>query len=353
MIRPDACKEVSWHARTVGPRGEMGVRFTVFRLAMALALLLLAALRGAEAQQAAKVPRIGLLMPVSPDAAAANIRGFQEGLRDLGYVEGRSIAFEYRYARGRDDALAGFASELVRLNVDVILTWGTPATRAAKQATATIPIVIGAIADPIGTGIVTNLARPGGNVTGVTSISSQIEVKRLEALKEFRPQIARVATIWNPSNPVSALILKQTQAAAEALRIEILPVGVKSARELDGAFASIRERRPDALSVQPEVFLLDQRTRILAFAAASGIPAVYGYREFVDAGGLMFFGPNWPDLFRRSASYVDRILKGAKPADLPIEQPTKFELVINAKAAKALGLTIPPPLLLRADQIID
>ena len=187
----------------------------------------------------------------------------------------------------------------------------------------------------------------------MTSISLELEAKRLELLKAVRPQIARVATIWNPSNPVSALILKQTQAAAETLRLELLPVGVKAPREFADAFAAIARHRPDVLSVQPEVLLLDQRTRILAFVAANGMPAVYGYREFVDAGGLMFYGPHWPDLFRRSASHVDKILKGAKPGDLPIEQPTKFEFVINMKTAKALGLTVPQSVLLRADQVIE
>jgi putative ABC transport system substrate-binding protein len=292
-------------------------------------------------------------MPVSPDAAANNVEAFRQGLRDLGYVEGRSVALEYRYARGRDETLAGLAIELVRLNVDLIVTWGTPATRAAKQATTSIPIVMAAIADPIGTGIVTNLGRPGGNVTGVTSISLDLEAKRLELLKTVRPQIVRVATIWNPSNPVSALILKQTQAAAETLRIELLPVGVKAAEEFADGFAAIARHRPDALSVQPEVLLLDHRTRILAFVAANGLPAIYGYREFVDAGGLMFYGPHWPDLFRRSATHVDRILKGSRPGDLPIEQPTKFEFVVNLKAARALGLTVPQTLLLRADQVIQ
>ena len=321
--------------------------------ATVLLALLLPAPLPASARPPTKIPRIGLLMPVSPDAAAVNIEAFRRGLRDLGYVEGRSVSFEYRYARGRDDALPGLATELVGLKVDLILTWGTPATRAAKQATATIPIVMGAIADPTGTGIVTNLTRPGGNVTGVTSISLELEAKRLELLKAVRPRIVRVATLWNPSNPVSALMLKQTQAAAETLRVEILPVGVKSTSEFADAFATIARHRPDALNVQPEVFLLDQRTRILDFAAASGMPAVYGYREFVDAGGLMFYGPHWPDLFRRSASYVDKILKGTRAGDLPIEQPTKFELVINLKAAKALGLSIPEAVLQRADRILE
>ena len=320
---------------------------------LVLAVGILTAPLGADAQRPAKVPRIGVLMPVSTDAAAPNLEAFRQGLRDLGYVEGRNIAFEYRHARGWDGALPGFATELVRLNVDLILTWGTPAARAAKQATTTIPIVMGAIADPIGTGIVTNLARPGENITGLSSIATDIEGKRLELLRELIPHASRIATLWNPSNPVSTLILKQTRVAADALRIELVPVGVRAASELEAAFAVIARHRPDGLTVQTEVLLLDQKARILDFVTKSRLPAAYGYREFVDAGGLMFYGPSWLDLFRRAAAYVDKILKGAKPADLPIEQPSKFQLVINLKTAKALGFEVPPALLARADEVIE
>jgi len=308
----------------------------------------------ARAQQpTGRLAWIGLLIPVSATSAANNIRAMREGLRDLGYIEGQNIAIEYRYTDGRDDLHAGFAAELVRRKVDVIVTWGTQSARAAKQATCTIPIVMAAIADPIGTGIVSNLARPGENVTGLSSTALDIEAKRLELLKEVVPKAARIGVFWNPGNPVSSLILKQTQAAAKSLGLELVPVGVRIADEFTEAFATMSKAGPDALSVQAEVVLLDRKARILQFAAERLLPAIYGYREFAEAGGLIFYGPSWPHLFRRSATYIDKILKGAKPADLPIEQPTKFELVINLKTAKVLGLTIPQSLLATADEVIE
>ena len=304
-------------------------------------------------QVSEKVPRIGLLMPVSAAIAAPNVEAFRRGLNDLGYIEGRSITFEYRYADGRDDLHPSLAAELVRLNVDIIVTWGTSATRAAKQTTTTIPIVMAAIADPIGTGMVTNLARPGQNITGLSSFSLDIDAKRLELLNEFVPQAARVGALWNPANPVSALMLARTQEAAKALGLKLLPVGVRVADEFDGAFSTMAKERPDALTVQTEVLLLDRKTKILEFAAEHRLPAIYGFRDFVDGGGLIFYGPSWTDLFRRAATYVDKIIKGTKPGDLPVEQPTKFELVINLKTAKTLGLTVPPQLLATVDAVIE
>jgi putative ABC transport system substrate-binding protein len=325
------------------------MRLCAFTLALVVATLPF----GAQAQQAGRVYRIGLLIPVSAEGAKSNLDAFRQALRDLGYVEGRNAAFEYRYAQGRDAVFPSLAADLVGLNVDVIVTWGVQAARTSKQATTTIPIVMAAIADPVATGIVSSLARPGGNVTGVTSVSLELEAKRLELLRELNPRASRIGTFWNPLNPLSALILGQTQAAARAMGLELIAVEARITDEFAQAFATMTKARPDALTVPTEVVLLDRRARILEFVARSRLPAVYGYREYVDAGGLMFYGPSWPNLFRRAASYVDKILKGAKPADLPIEQPTKFELVINVKTARALGLTIPPSLLLRVDHIIE
>ena len=325
------------------------MRIWAFTLALVVAILPL----GAQAQQAGRVYRIGLLIPVSADGAASNVDAFRRALRDLGYVEGRNAVLEYRYAQGQDAVIPSLAADLVRLNVDVIVTQGVQAARASKQATATIPIVMAAIADPVATGIVSSLARPGGNVTGLTSVSLELEAKRLELLKQLVPRAARIGTFWNPLNPLSALILDQTQAAARVMALELIPVEARITDEFAQAFATMTKARPDALTVPTEVTLFDRRARILEFVARSRLPAIYGYREYVDAGGLMFYGPSWPELFGRAATYVDKILKGAKPADLPIEQPTKFELVINLKTARALGLTIPPSLLARVDHVIE
>ena len=245
------------------------------------------------------------------------------------------------------------AAELVRLKVDIILTAGTPGTLAAKQATQTIPIVMAVVGDALGARLVPSLARPGGNVTGLSTLARELEGKRLELLKEIVPRLSRIAVLLNPSNPFTALGWEQAQAGAQALRLKLEPVEVRAAEEFEAAFAAIARRRPSALFMIVDRFLLAHRARIVAFAARQRLPAMYSYKEFVEAGGLISYAPSYPDMFKRSAAYVDKILKGANPADLPVEQPTKFELVINLKTAKALGLTIPPSVLLRADHIIQ
>jgi putative ABC transport system substrate-binding protein len=316
----------------------------------------------AEAQQAGKVYRIGFLSPSSPSdpeslASPFGERGlaaFRQGLRDLGYVEGQNIAIEYRWAEGRFERLPDLAAELVRLKVDVIVSVVTQATLAAKNATGTIPIVLVAAGDPLGSGLVANLARPGGNVTGPSSMYGDLAGKQLELLKETVPKVSRVAVLWNPANAIwQAQMLRQTEIAARALGLQVQLLEARGPDELEGAFAAITRERASALLVQVDVIFALHARRIADLAAKRRVPAMYGSREHVEAGGLMSYAPNIPDLFRRAATYVDKILKGAKPADLPVEQPTKFELVINLKTAKALSLTIPQSLLQRADEIIQ
>ena len=305
-----------------------------------------------EAQQAKKVARIGMLLPVAAPDATTNIEAFQQGLRERGYVEGRDIAIEYRFAAGRDVALPGLAGELVGLQVEVIVTWGTPATLAAKNATKTTPIVTAAVIDPVGTGLVESLARPGGNVTGVSSGTSELSGKSLELLMELVPRITRVAVLWNRASPSDQLSFRATEVAAQALGVRLQSFGVSDPTELDSAFAAVGRERARALFVIHAPWLQANRKRIVDFAAKSRLPAMYERREWVESGGLMSYGVNFPDNFRRAATYVDKILKGTKPADLPVEQPIKFELVINLKAAKQIGFTIPPNLLARADKVI-
>ena len=315
---------------------------------------LLAAPLAAEAQQAGKVPRIGYLGNSSPDLERDLDQAFRQGLRELGYVEGQNIVVEYRWAEGKFDRLPTLAAELVHLQVDVIVTAATPGTLAAMRATSTIPLVMAVSADAVGNRLVASLARPGGNVTGSSTGTHELDAKRLELLKEAFPRISRVAFIWNPANPANLLGSKETRLAARALGMTLEPVvAVRGANEVADAFATITRGRPDALFVIADRFLLTQRARIVDFAAKHRLPATYPYREYVVAGGLMSYAPSFTQLFRHAATFVDKILKGAKPADLPIEQPTKFEFIINLKAAKALGLTIPPSLLLRADEVIQ
>jgi putative ABC transport system substrate-binding protein len=303
----------------------------------------------ANAQQAKKVPRIGVLSPGSPGPSPL-LDAFRQGLRELGYVEGQNIAFEYRFAEAKPEALPDLAAELVRLKVDVILTINTPASQAAKNATKTIPIVFTYIADPAG--LVASLARPGGNVTGPTTLATDLSGKRLEVLKEAVPKIRRVAALLNPANPVPVLIFKETDVAARALGLQLQSLEVRGPDQLPKAFEVATKERAGALLVIEDLVLSSHRTRIVDLAVKSRLPTVPQYREFAEAGGLLSYGANLPDSFRRAAYYVDKILKGTKPEDLPVEQPTKFESVINLKTAKQIGLTIPPNVLARADKVI-
>ncbi len=314
---------------------------------------LLTAPLAAEAQQTAgKIPRIGFLGN-STAALEANLVGpFREGLRDLGYVEGRNILIEYRWAEGQYERFPALIAELIALKVDVIVTAGTPAALAVRKATTSIPIVMAAVGDPIGVGLVASLARPGGNVTGLTAIAPELEGKRLELLREVVPKLSHIAVLWNPDNSFHVGSLKETRAAAQVLGIKVQPLGVRISEEFPAAFAAILRERPGALLVLADRIFLHNRTRIVDFEAKHRLPGVYAYRELVEAGGLMSFGPSYAGMHRRAAYYVDKILKGAKPSDLPVEQPTKFELVINLKTAKALGLTISQSVLGRADEVI-
>jgi ABC-type uncharacterized transport system substrate-binding protein len=306
----------------------------------------------AQAQQPAKVPRIGFLGN-STAALESNLVGpFREGLRDLGYEEGRSIVIEYRWAEGMYERFPLLIAELLALNVDMIVTAGTPAALAVKKATTSIPLVMIAVGEPVATGLVASLARPGGNATGVSSLSDGIEGKRLELLKEMMPSISHIAVLWNADSPIMLIFERETRAAAEVLAMKTLSLGVRTLEEIEEAFATIVRERPGALFVLADRLFLHHRKRIIDFALEQRLP-VHAYRELVEIGGLMFYGPSYADLHRRAAAYVDKILKGAKPADLPVERPVKFELVINLKTAKALGLDVPDSLLARADEVIE
>ena len=336
----------------------MVLRPTIARLSRAgtgtlLVLLLLISPLAAEAQQARKVPRIGILWNYSPIIASSFADAFRQGLVGLGYVEGQTVVLEERWAEGRFDRLLPLAAELVRLNVDILVTTSTPAARAAQQATRTIPLVMTLVSDPVESGLVANLARPGGNVTGLSLMHPELSRKRLALLKEVTPKVSRVAVLSNPSNPNTSPLLRETAAAARDLGVQLQVVEVRDSTGLDSAFSAMTRERAGALVVMPDFVFQDQRRRIVEFAAKSRLPAMYPWREPVDAGGLMAYGASIPDILRRAAVYVDKILKGAKPAELPIEQPAKLELVINMKAAKALGLRIPPVVLARADQVIE
>jgi putative ABC transport system substrate-binding protein len=309
----------------------------------------------AHAQQTRKVHRIGLLMP-GPSMLSGTLDAFHQGLRQLGYTEGQNIAIERRYAEWKLERLPDLAAELVRLKVDVIVAWTTPSARAAKQATSTIPIVAASMADPVGDELVASLARPGGNITGTTFLGPELIAKRLGLLKETVPGLSRVAALWHPGaygEHTTGVVLKEIEVAARALGVQLQLVQALGPNDFDSAFSAMARKRAGAFIVLPSPMLFSEHRRIVDLAAKSRLPAMYQGREFVDAGGLMSYGTNLPDLFRRSATYVDKILKGAKPADLPVEQPTRFELVINLKAAKALGLEISPSMLLLADELIN
>jgi len=297
--------------------------------------------------------RIGYLDQGSAVGNGLYFEAFRQGLRNLGWVEGQNIAIEVRFAEGKTDRLRALAAELVGLKVDLIVTASTPAALAVKKATTTIPIVIGFAADPVGSGIVASLARPGGNITGWTHIGVELRAKYLELLKEAVPEAIRFGVLWNPANPVHGPSLKVIEAAAQQLKVELHPVGAQDPKELERTFSALVGKRVEGLIVFPDGMFIAQAPLIIALAARSRLPAMYGVREYAEAGGLMTYGANLSDMFRLGASFVDKILKGAKPADLPVEQPTKFEFIINLKTAKALGLTIPPSLLARADELIQ
>jgi ABC-type uncharacterized transport system substrate-binding protein len=323
-------------------------------LAVVLVLSLALASVAVEAQSAGKVYRIGFLFYGAP-GPSAEVDAFRQGLRELGYREGQNVAIEYRFASGQLERLPELATELVRLKVDVIVTPGTPQSLAAKQATSTIPIVFAVVADPVGAGLIANFGRPGGNITGLSSISAELGGKRLELLKEVAPKASRLAVLYNPSDRSNVLILKELQESALALGLTVHPLEVRAPSEFRGAFAAMTRARDQALFVAPGVLTLEHRNRktLVELATKSRIPAMWGHRQFVEAGGLMSYAVNFYDQLRRAAIYVDKILKGAKPGDLPVEQPTRYELVINLTAAKALGLRIPQSLLGRADQVIE
>ena len=319
------------------------------------AVVLAAPLMSLAQQQPAKIARIGYLQPVVPENNSSPLlEDFRQGLRELGYVEGRNLQLEVRWGEGKLERMPALAEELVRLKVDVIVAVTAPSVMAAKQATGTIPIVMPFSSDPVGDGLVTSLARPGGNITGLSMMAPELGAKRLQLLKEVFPKIFRpVAVIWNPDYAGMMARFRQTQGAAPAVGMGVRSVEVRDSRELERALETMGRERPDALVLLADPLTLSQRLRIVEFAAEERLPAIYEVSQFVDAGGLMSYGPDIDELVRRAATYVDKILKGAKPADLPIEQPTKFEFVINLKCAKVLGVTIPQSVLLQADRVID
>jgi len=316
-----------------------------------VAATLLSSASLAEAQQPARIPRIGILIGSSASSYSARVEAFRRRLRELGYVEGKNIFIEYRYAEGKLERLPDLAAELVGLKVDVIVTTGQ-AVLVAKKASPTLPIVFGAAADPVGAGLVSSLARPGGNITGLSLMAQDLDGKRLELLKEAFPKVARVAFLWVPVDSRGNLALTEMEAAAKALGFKLQSLEVRSLEDFDGAFARAKTNGAHALITSASPLIDTQQRQVLDFAAKNRLPAMYHTSEYVEAGGLMSYAPNYADLWRRTADYVDKILKGAKPADLAVEQPTKFEFLVNLKTAKQIGLTIPPKVLERADRVI-
>jgi len=326
------------------------VRVTTLGLTIALSLGALSVPRASEA--AATVPRIGYVGAGSPATAGHHAQAFVQGLRELGYVEGQNIAIEYRWAEGRLERLPALVADLLRLRVDVLISSATPAIRAAKEQTSGVPIVMAGVTDPVGLGFAASLARPGGNITGLTHLSPELPGKRLELLKEVVPRLLRVAVLWNPNHPGQPLAFKETQVAAQALRVTLISMEARDREELERVLSAIGKKRPQALLELADPLTFFHRGLITEVAARHRLPAMYSFREWVEAGGLMSYGTTFADLFRRAATYVDKILKGAKPAELPVEQPMRFELVINMKTAKALGITFPQTILIRAEEVI-
>jgi len=317
-----------------------------------LSAVLVALCSSADAQQPKKIPRIGYLSAVSRSTNATRVEAFRQGLSELGYVEGKNIVIEYRYAEGKLDRLPALASELVRLKVDVIVTSGQASTRPANEATSTIPIVMAQDPDPVGGAFIASLAPPGGNITGLSSLSPEISGKRLELLKETVPRLSRVAVLGTSTNPGNAQALKETELAAGALTVKVQYLDVRGPKDIETAFRAASKERAEAVLVLGGPVLGSQRAQVVELVGNSQLPAIYGQPEYVEAGGLMSYSVSFTDLYRRAATYVNKILKGTKPADIPVEQPKKFEFIINLKAAKQIGLTIPPNVLARADKVI-
>ena len=324
-------------------------------LVAAVCFLALAAIwASTDAQPASKIPKIGFLSQTTRDGAATLLDAFRQGMRELGYVEGKTFVLDARFAEGHSERISELARELVSRKVDVIVATTDGPIAVAKRETRTIPIVMTNSGDPVGTGFVASLAHPGGNVTGLSNVSADLSGKRLELLREVVPGLSRVAFLWNPDARGTVLDYKESQAAAISLHLELQSVEVSSAADLDHAFSTVTSQRPQAVIVPPgNPVVFSKRVEIASFAQKSRLPSMYGLKEYVDAGGLMSYGPSLPAMYRRAAIYVDKILKGATPGDLPVERPAQFELVINLKTAKALGLTIAQPLLQRADQLIE
>jgi putative ABC transport system substrate-binding protein len=317
-----------------------------------LANVLLAVVSLAQAQQPTKVPRIGILSSLSPAAVSARMDAFRQGLRELGYVEGKNIFIEYRYADGKLDRLPDLAAEFVRLKVDVIVTGGPAVNPSAKKATSTIPIVLSFDNDPVGNGFAASLAHPGGNITGLSTLAPEISGKQMELLKEIIPKLSRVAVFGNSIQPGNPQALKETELAAKAFKLQLQYQDVLDPKDIESAFREASKARAGALLVLGNVVVTSQSKQFVELAAKSRLPAIYWSPEFVEAGGLMTYSVSITDLFRRAATYVDKLLKGRTPADLPVEQPMKFEFIVNLKAAKQISLTIPPNVLVRADRVI-
>ena len=307
--------------------------------------------QGAHAQQPALPRRVGVLL-VGSSRESKEAQAFRQALRDAGYAEGRDVVIEWRSANGDYDRIPQLAADLVQRNVEVIVVTATPAAHAVKRITSTIPIVMALVADPVGSGLVANLAHPGGNVTGLSLMSTDLSAKRLQLLKEMVPRLSRVAVLRNPDTPYHPKVIEELKAVAPSLSIELTFVGLRTLEETGPAFSTVNRAHAQALYVIDDGFFFNHRMTLVQLASKFRLPAIYAERHYVEAGGLMSYGTNFVDLYRRSAGYVDKILKGAKPGDLPIEQPTKFELVVNLKTAKALGITIPESILLRADEVI-
>jgi putative tryptophan/tyrosine transport system substrate-binding protein len=312
-----------------------------------------APLKSFAQQHSGKIPRVGWLVPGTQAAEETRLEEYRRGMRELGYIEGRTVETEYLYADAQFDRLPALAAQLVERKVDIIVTMSTPASLAAKQATTKIPIVFAGSSDPVSTGVVASLARPGGNITGLSLMASDLSAKRLELIHTLVPRVSRIAVLWDNSNPGMALRVRETQLAAEKVKVAFYDAGAHDLGGLENILVDLSKRQPEALLVTVEPFTIEHRARILDFAMRNAIPAMYEDSGFVEAGGLMSYGPSGRERLRRAAVYVDKILKGAKPADLPVEQPTKFELVINLKTAKALGLTVPESILVRADKVIE